>query len=180
MSHGGPRIRAFSAFCAGCFLMFTADGASGKCLGTLWFGLELASEAAGRDQEGDLEDLFKNAVLRARSRSMPLDPPTARQLADLALRRVEHLSLPNGRALAGDALWSFLYATGILYEITQGDAETQERLIGELPIVARDLWHYRAACQEVGKRPNAPRSIEYVPRWLRDWGAGKHSFTYYG
>ena len=161
-------------------VMLTADGASGKCPGTLWFGLELAAEAKGQSLGEDLEALFKNAVLQARSRLAPLEPLTSRQFAELALRRVEVFGLPNGRALNGDALWAYLYATGMIYETTQGSEETQERLIEELPILARDLWQHRTACEKTGKRPSPPKSIEYVPRWLRDWAAGRHSFTYYG
>lgn len=160
---------------------FTVKGAFGSCVGILWISVEQANSSSASVSQADLDEAFAYAVNKARSK-LVLDAPTTMSFVDLVLHRSDGNNLPDGRRLAGNGLWTYLYLLGTVYESRVDDPELLEELSPNLPGMARDLWALRTAAAENDRttRADLPVSLQRAPRWLQDWGLGRRAFTVYG
>lgn len=160
---------------------FTAKGAFGWCVGTLWVSVELANSSSASIYRSDLDKAFTYAVTRARSSNV-LDAATTTLFVDLVMDRFDGEALPDGSRLEGQGLWTYLYLLGIIYEARVYEPGALEELTPSLPRPARDLWALRTAAAEndMTSRADLPISLQRAPRWLQDWGLGKRAFTFYG
>jgi hypothetical protein len=161
--------------------ILVTQGASGPSLGTLWLGLEMAGEAGTPERAQELTDLFAYAVKYCRSSQNMLSAPAARAFTDVVMDRLTPQLLPRAELLHEEALWAYLYATAIIYEVTWYDKEAHEDFQGTLPPLARALWTQRAISAGDDEHGRAPEESELrrLPRWLRDWGEGKRAFTHF-
>lgn len=162
--------------------VYLTRGASGLCVGTLWLGLEIAATPPTEQAAVELSELFAHAVARGRNSRQGLDRPAASAFADIAMNRMATRDIPDARGLTDEGLWAYLYAMAIVYEAMYLDDETLEWFERGLPQVATDLWRRRAAAaDDDGDSVIAETDlVRALPRWLRNWGAGRRAFTAFG